>query len=209
MISFKKEKTIDLYSIKGEDTKNAIAIIKEILNAEQVTKSEKIGMIYTDYGNYKKYKINYIEYGIEMIRNIPDYEIQSCSKGTIVTTQYLYPAPYTLALAAQSFNFGSYNYSNILRKNNVGSSLVNVLHGAQLDELSLLLSCFNNNIEALNIFLKNYHPDLLYLRRYLECISFNKMMEYSLEDVNDEERVIATKNTEVVKKLNLALKLND
>ena len=63
------------------------------------------------------------------------------------------------------------------------------------------------------VIIKNYHPDLLYLRKYLELISFYKIAEYSLKDIpnpnNSNELKIASENTEVALKLNLALKIKD
>ncbi len=86
-----------------------------------------------------------------------------------------------------------------------------MVNNANIDELSQLLTCFDNNPDALNIFLRTYHPDLLYLRRYLECIRLEQTEELLLGSQIQETtstRVMerATSNTEVAKKLNLTFK---
>ncbi len=205
MINFKNGNSISEYNIKVENSNKAISIIDEILSSEEKQKSSTPSIIDTNYGNYKKFSVNIIENGIETIKRIPDYEMRSYSRGVIDVIKYIYNAPYTLSLASYSFNFGKYNYSHLLELSNKGSSLENVLHGANINELSKLLECFNNNLSMLNLFLKNYHPDLYYLRAYLECISFYKIREYYSED-NRLDNV--SKNTEVVRKLNLNLKIN-
>ena len=209
MLAFRNEDVISKYDVKIQDSDKAKGIINEILKQEKREKTDVPGMIWTNYGKFDRSSVRLTEYGFEEERQSPDSTLCEYSRGSIVTDEFIYPAPYTLALAAQSFNFGIFNYSERLRKSNKVESLINVLHGTVLDDVSLLLSCFDNNPEALDIYLRNYHPDILYLRRYLECVYFRKTEErpigYSIKpDIKN-----ASMNSEVVRKLRLPMECRD
>ena len=168
-------------------------------------------MIWTNHGNFDESVIKLCEYGFIWEVQSPEFLCSDYSPGSIYKDRYTYPAPYTLALAAQSFEFRKdFDYSKLLKQYDKAESLIDILHGTALDDVSLLLSCFNNNLEALDTYLRNYHPDLLYLRKYLECIYLSKTDEYPLEAIHREEDVkIPAMNSEVVRKLSLPIEFRN
>lgn len=209
MLAFRNEDVISRYDVKIQDSDKAKAIINEILRQEKREITDVPGMIWTNYGKFDRSSVRLTEYGVEEERQSPDNILCEYSRGSIVTDEFIYPAPYTLALAAQSFVFGIFDYSRRLNRSNRAESLIKVLHGTALDDVSLLLSCFNNNPEALDTYLRNYHPDLLYLRRYLECVYLKKTEERPLSYAIKQDIEISSMNSEVVRKLSLPVDFRD
>ena len=210
MLSFKNKNVISKYDVVLKNPEMAGLIVTDILGKGKCEITDVPGMIWTNYGKFDRSLVKLTEYGFEEERQSPDSILCEYSRGNITTYSFLYPASYTLALAAQSFSFGSNNYSDLLKRTNRAESLIKVLHGRALDDVSLLLSCFNNNPEALNTYLKNYHPDILYLRRYLDCVYFRKAEEYPLENADmDTDVRISSMNSEVVRKLSLPIDFRD
>lgn len=211
MLSFKNENVISKYDVVLQNTEMASSIVNEILGQEEYRKTDVSGIIWTNYGKFERTSVKLLEYGFEQERQSPESTLGEYSRGCITTYRFSYPAPYTLALAAQFFDFNRYcDYSGLLKRSDRAESLINVLHGTDLNEVSLLLSCFNNNPQALDTYLRNYHPDLLYLRRYLECVYFRKAEEYPLEAVDRRSDIeISSMNSQVVRKLSLPIEFRD
>jgi len=212
MLTFKEDKTIKTYNVFLEEPEKAQEILKEVLETEQRTiTSERHTDIYTGYGSpfFKRFEVNLIDGGIETVTRDPydSPENSEWSLGDISWEKITYRAPYTLALAAEDFAFGPRRYSILLRESGRSNELIRVANNANLDELGLLLSCFDNNPDALDVFLRTHYPDLLYLRRYLKCIRLDQNGEYSLDSLTStRELERATNNAEVAKKLNLTFK---
>jgi len=208
MLTFKNCEVIRKYDIQLYDRESATKIKDEILSQQKT--NHKITNLYVESFETGMVEFNLIPEGCE-------YTCRPNSAGleNVYTEIITFPAPYTLSLAAQSFHFGPYrniyHFSQKLRSCKKCGDMSAVLGGYNLDTLSSILSLLKKDENVLNKFLKDYQPDLFYLRRYLECISLVQTAEYGI-DLNKPEQQkhkitdeikIATSNTEVSKKLQL------
>ncbi len=118
MLSFKEESAIKIYKVHLDDPKKSQEILREILGTEQrERRQETYKDIYTNYGkSFNNFEVNLIDNGIKTVSKYP-YHPASYSDwtlGDITTETITYIAPYTLALGAENFALGPYNYSFLM-----------------------------------------------------------------------------------------------
>lgn len=205
MLTFKDGNIIRGYKIQLEDEKKAREVMEEIISKREIdTHSMTIrahtGSEFSDFHAGDCYDLGRI-----VSERYEDYYPDiKCVKTTMK-----FSAPYTLAFASEALPTGvSYaDYFSWLKKRQFVESLQRVIGDESIDDLSIMLSHFQNDPEIMSKFLAKYYPDLFYLRRYLECVSLHKTSEF----MSNEGRIneIAASNTETAQKLSLTFKGRD
>lgn len=211
MMLFSSNGKIAEYQIRLTNEAKAKEIVSDILKQEKATEESHEGIVMVNDGDSREQDfLDIISDGVVRTHKWA-YDRQLYSRGTISTKRIVYPAAYTLSLAAQSIDFEPIDYCNALKARGC-DELTNVTHGVNVDDLGSLLSYFDNKVEALNLFLSLYHPDLLYLRKYLECVSFKKVSERPIDKYNPgyfssgEKIKLASDNTHAARTLKLTLR---
>lgn len=217
MLVFKDGDMVRRYKVNLDDNTQASKLLSEMLDKCTVTTKTECGLIDTDYGRRNPDSGFANRNTLVKIYTRPFSYFESCSypscRGKIFTTKYVFHTPYTLALAAENFNFtkrAPIDQSGALRRLEASKDIAPVIGSCTSEELAILLSQFGNCYDALNQFLSEYYPDLYYLRKYLECIHLTECESYrengyERDGINDEIK-IATSNTEICKRLNLTFK---
>lgn len=205
MLTFKDGNIIRGYKIQLEDEKKAREVMEEIISKREIdTHSTTIrahtGSEFSDFHAGDCYDLGRI-----VSERYEDYYPDiKCVKTTMK-----FSAPYALAFASEALPTGvSYaDYFSWLKKRQFVESLQRVIGDESIDDLSIMLSHFQNDPEIMSKFLAKYYPDLFYLRRYLECVSLHKTSEF----MSNEGRIneIAASNTETAQKLSLTFKGRD
>lgn len=207
MLLFNDGKIVRGYKIQLEDEKKAREVLEEIISKREVdTKSTTTrahtGAEYSDFHDGACYDLGRI-----VLERHEDYYPDV----KYVKTTVKFSAPYTLAFASETLPTGvSYtDYFSWLKKRQFVESLQRVIGDESIDDLSIMLSHFQNDPEIMSKFLAKHYPDLFYLRRYLECIRLSQIGEYPITDIEQEKADVASSNTETVQKLCLTFKGRD
>ena len=79
-----------------------------------------------------------------------------------------------------------------------------VLHSGNVQLVAGILSALENNPELSDNFIKTYHTDLWYLRRFLRTVKF-ECIENPVSDLTTDALKRAQDDTETAKRLHLVL----
>lgn len=223
MLLFENDNVVSKYSIQLDDEKRAKDLVIELTQQKKVSSDSRVEMIWTRNGNFERRSSSLTDDGIKFETLSPNSCMGEYNRGAVYRTVVSYLAPFTLSVAARVLypqvceNVDNYSQEFLARLKARAEwrdiQLDGVVPGVNIDQLSELLASFSGEGEAFQIFLKNYHPDLFYLREFMEYIRLIKSEEFYIPaegEVVDRalscQIDLAKKNSNVAKKLDLTFK---